>query len=111
MSDAYKNWYGDSLSQPDPMFWASKLHFSIANMSFYNFPYTFGYLFSLSLYARKDEWGKDFSAKYTAILRDTGLMTAEDLIQKHLGEDITDKKFWIKALDTVAGKLESFNKL
>lgn len=111
MSDAYKNWYGDSLSQPDPMFWATKLHFSIANYSFYNFPYTFGYLFSLSLYARKNEWGKDFSSKYTAILRDTGLMTAEDLIQKHLGEDITDKKFWIKALDTVAGKLEEFHKL
>lgn len=111
MSEAYKNWYGDSLSQPDPMFWATKLHFSIANYSFYNFPYTFGYLFSLSLYARKDEWGKDFSAKYTAILRDTGLMTAEDLIQKHLGEDITDKKFWVKALDTVAKQLEGFNKL
>lgn len=111
MSEAYTKWYGDSLSKPDPMFWASKLHFSIANYSFYNFPYTFGYLFSLSLYARKDEWGKDFSKKYTAILRDTGLMTAEDLIQKHLGEDITDKKFWMKALDTVAKQLEGFNKL
>jgi oligoendopeptidase F len=111
MSDAYTKWYGDSLSQPDPMFWATKLHFSIANLSFYNFPYTFGYLFSLSLYARKDEWGTDFSKKYTAILRDTGLMTAEDLIQKHLGEDITDKKFWMKALDTVGIKLEEFNKL
>lgn len=111
MKDAYTNWYGDSLSQPDPMFWATKLHFSMASVSFYNFPYTFGYLFSLSLYARKDEWGKDFSKKYTAILRDTGLMTAEDLIQKHLGEDITDKKFWMKALDTVAVKLEQFSKL
>lgn len=111
MSEAFINWYGDSLSKPDPMFWASKLHFSIANYSFYNFPYTFGYLFSLSLYARKNEWGKDFSSKYTAILRDTGLMTAEDLIQKHLGEDITDKKFWMKALDTVAKQLEGFNKL
>lgn len=111
MSEAYTKWYGDSLSQPDPMFWATKLHFSIANLSFYNFPYTFGYLFSLSLYARKDEWGKDFSKKYIAILRDTGLMTAEDLIQKHLGEDITDKKFWMKALDTVARQLEGFQKL
>ncbi|AZZ35929.1 hypothetical protein CIK05_03685 [Bdellovibrio sp. qaytius] len=111
MNDAYTKWYGDSLSQPDPMFWATKLHFSMSGLSFYNFPYTFGYLFSLSLYARKDEWGKDFSAKYTAILRDTGMMTAEDLVQKHLGEDITDKKFWMKALDTVAVKLEEFNKL
>lgn len=111
MSDAYNNWYGDSLSKPDPMFWATKLHFSMTKASFYNFPYTFGYLFSLSLYARKDEWGKDFSQKYTAILRDTGLMTAEELIQKHLGEDITDKKFWMKALSTVGQKLEEFNKL
>ncbi|MES2801782.1 MAG: M3 family oligoendopeptidase [Bdellovibrionota bacterium] len=111
MNEAYTKWYGDSLSQPDPMFWATKLHFSMSRVSFYNFPYTFGYLFSLSLYARKEEWGKDFSAKYTAILRDTGLMTAEDLVQKHLGEDITDKKFWMKALSTVGKKLEEFNKL
>lgn len=111
MKQAFKNWYGDSLSQVDELFWASKLHFSIAEVSFYNFPYTFGYLFSLSLFARKNEWGSQFSEKYKAILRDTGLMTAEDLIQKHLNEDITKKEFWQKSLDIVIEKIDEFNKL
>ncbi len=110
-AQAYTNWYGDSLSQADRMFWATKLHFSIAEVSFYNFPYAFGYLFSLSLYARKNEWGKDFSQKYISILRDTGTMTAEDLIQKHLGEDIQKKEFWIKSLKVISQKIEDFSKL
>ena len=32
MSDAWSEWYGDSMSEPDPYFWASKLHFSISGM-------------------------------------------------------------------------------
>ena len=28
----------------DPYFWASKLHFYITGITFYNFPYTFGFL-------------------------------------------------------------------
>lgn len=110
-ADAYKNWYGDSISQPDRMFWATKLHFSISEVSFYNFPYSFGYLFGLSLFARKNEWGNDFSQKYISILRDTGSMTAEDLIQKHLGEDITKIEFWRKSLTVVAEKIEKFSQL
>lgn len=108
---AYENWYGDSLSEPDRMFWATKLHFSMAHISFYNFPYTFGYLFSFSLYARKEEWGKDFSQKYIAILRDTGIMTAEDLIQKHLGEDITKVEFWRKSLSAISDKIVKFSQM
>ena len=50
MSDSWLEWYGDSISEPDPMFWASKLHFYISGLSFYNFPYLFGYLFSLGVY-------------------------------------------------------------
>lgn len=111
MSSAFTNWYGDSLTEGDPMFWATKLHFSIADVSFYNFPYAFGYLFSLSLYARKNEWGKDFSQKYVAILRDTGIMTAEDLIQKHLGEDITKIEFWRKSLEVISHKILDFSKI
>lgn len=108
---AYDAWYGDSLSEPDRMFWATKLHFSMAHISFYNFPYTFGYLFSFSLYARKEEWGKDFSQKYISILRDTGTMTAEDLIQKHLGEDITKVEFWRKSLSAISNKIIKFSQM
>ena len=93
------------------MFWASKLHFSISGVSFYNFPYTFGYLFGLSVYARRKELGAAFWPKYVEILRDTGRMTAEDLIQKHLGEDIRRPEFWQKSIDVVKGKIEDFRKM
>jgi hypothetical protein len=36
----------------DPMFWATKLHFHLTGIEFYNFPYTFGYLFALGVYAQ-----------------------------------------------------------
>ena len=63
------------------------MHFYITGVPFYNFPYTFGYLFSLSIYAKAKEEGKGFEEKYMALLRDTAIMTVEDLAMKHLGED------------------------
>ena len=30
MSAAWREWYGDSLAEPDPLFWANKLHFYIS---------------------------------------------------------------------------------
>ena len=105
---AWNKWYGPVLSQPDSYFWAHKLHFAMTKTSFYNFPYTFGYLFGLSVYARKKSLGSKFSETYLSILRDTGRMTAEDLIQKHLGEDITQPQFWQKSIDVVVDKIRIF---
>ena len=82
MSAAWETWYGDCLAEPDPLFWASKLHFYISGLSFYNFPYLFGYLFSLGVYARRDAYGDEFFPRYRALLRDTGRMTAEELARE-----------------------------
>jgi oligoendopeptidase F len=76
------------------MFWANKLHFSIAELSFYNFPYTFGYLFALGVYSQKDRLGAGFYPAYVNLLRDTGRMTAEEVAAKHLGADLTKPDFW-----------------
>jgi oligoendopeptidase F len=108
---AWTKWYGDTLSANDQMFWASKMHFSFWDASFYNFPYTFGYLFALSIYARRKELGTGFWAKYTDILRDTGRMTAEALVQKHLGEDIRKPEYWQKAIQVVKSKIKEFEAL
>ena len=105
---AWKHWYGDSLSAPNSMFWASKLHFSISSLSFYNFPYSFGYLFSLSVFARREQFGKDFFRSYTNLLRDTGRMSAEDLAKKHLGANISDPSFWQDALEIVKKRVDRF---
>lgn len=109
--EAWSKWYGDTLSANDKMYWATKLHFSMSGISFYNYPYTFGYLFSISVYARREELGKDFMKTYVNILRDTGRMTAEELVQKHLGEDIRKPEFWRKSIAVINRKIEEFEKL
>lgn len=108
---AWRKWYGGDLSQTEDQFWMTKLHFSIADRSFYNFPYAFGFLFSLSIYSRRERMGEKFGASYQAILRDTGRMTAEKLIEKHLGEDIRRPEFWLKSLEIVDEKVSAFEKL
>ncbi|MBT3525883.1 MAG: M3 family oligoendopeptidase [Bdellovibrionales bacterium] len=109
MKGAWEKWYGDSLQSYDEMFWASKGHFSMAGIGFYNYPYLFGYLFSLGLYALKDQG--DFRERYINLLRDTGRMTAEDLVKKHLGEDLTKPTFWQQSLAIVERSVDQFAKL
>ena len=111
MSAAWETWYGDCLAQPDPLFWASKLHFYISTLSFYNFPYLFGYLFSLGVYARRRAFGDDFFARYQALLRDTGRMTAEELATKHLDADLARPDFWRDALTMLEGRIDAFESL
>ena len=110
MRESWQHWYEASLSSYDEMFWASKLHFSIASLSFYNYPYLFGYLFSLGIYAQKERYGEAFNDLYTTLLRDTGSMTAENLVQHHLEQDIRQPEFWNASLDIVdraVGQLEA----
>src|SRR5699024_3601093 len=72
MVEAQKEAYCDSLDEYDAKFWSSKLHFHITGVPFYNFPYTFGYLFSLGIYAHAKQKGGAFEDDYIALLRDTG---------------------------------------
>ena len=108
METAQKEAYGDALETTHPHFWASKLHFYITDVPFYNFPYTFGYLFSLSIYAKAIKEGANFEEKYIALLQDTAVMTVEDLAMKHLGEDITKEAFWIKGIDLCIQDVNEF---
>ena len=108
MSDAWREWYGDALSEPDPMFWANKLHFYISGLSFYNFPYLFGYLFSLGVYSKREAFGAEFYSKYVDLLRDTGRMSAEDLAAKHLGADLTEPLFWDETVESLRPRVEEF---
>src|SRR5690606_10511500 len=94
----WQAWYGNSLSSMNAQSWASKLHFSISGISFYNYPYIFGYLFSLGVYAQREKLGDGFFQAYVSLLRDTGRMTAEEVAQKHLGVDLTKPDFWRDSL-------------
>ncbi|MGG2027468.1 M3 family oligoendopeptidase [Gottfriedia sp. S16(2024)] len=108
MEEAQKEAYCGALEEYHPHFWASKLHFYITDVPFYNFPYTFGYLFSLGIYAKALEEGKSYEQKYIALLKDTASMTVEELAQKHLGVDLTKRDFWEKAVKLSLKDVEEF---
>ncbi|ASS74705.1 oligoendopeptidase [Tumebacillus algifaecis] len=111
MVEAQKKAYRDSLELYHPRFWASKLHFYSTSVPFYNFPYTFGYLFSTGVYALALQEGPSFADKYVALLRDTASMTVEELAQKHLGVDLTQPEFWQNAVDITVQDAKEFLRL
>lgn len=110
MIASQKKAFQDTLSEYHPHFWAAKLHFYLTEVPFYNFPYTFGFLFSAGIYSKAIKEGAAFEEKYIALLRDTGRMSVEHLARKHLGEDLTQPEFWQAAIqisiDDVAQFLE-----
>jgi oligoendopeptidase F len=108
MLSAQKEAYCDALEEYHPLFWASKLHFFITGVPFYNFPYTFGFLFSLGIYSQAVEEGKGYEEKYIALLRDTASMNVEDLAKKHLNVDLTHKSFWEKAIQQCINDIDEF---
>ena len=110
MTDAQIQNYGDALdpAQLDPYFWASKLHFYITGISFYNFPYTFGYLFSFGLFARARAEGPSFLPRYEALLRRTGSASAEVVARDALGVDLEAPEFWNASIDLIAEDLARF---
>lgn len=113
MRQAQEECYGDSLDpqQLDSYFWASKLHFYITDISFYNFPYSFGYLFSLGVYARFQQEGAGFLKNYERLLADTGRASAEEVARRHLGVDLGQPDFWLASLDQVARNADQFHQL
>jgi oligoendopeptidase F len=82
----------------DPYFWASKLHFYITGITFYNFPYTFGYLLSRGLYGMFKKDGARFLPKYEEFLRLAGSDTAENVVKRTVGKNIEETGFWVQAI-------------
>lgn len=111
MLEAQKESYLDQLGSYHPHFWAAKLHFFIDDVPFYNFPYTFGYLFSMGIYAYAADKGTSFEDDYIALLRDTASMTTEELAQKHLQVDLTKPDFWQAGIDRVLEDVHEFMEL
>ena len=111
MIECQREWFGDALGTWSPTFWASKLHFHMGGRSFYNFPYSFGYLFSRLVYAQVKADPIAWATKYDELLCDTGWMTAEELSLKHLGLDLTTSEAWTLAITPLMNDLEQFESL
>lgn len=113
MVETQRNIFGDVLEKggEDPYFWASKLHFYITGITFYNFPYTFGYLLSRGLFAMFKKEGTEFLSKYEEFLRLSGSDTAENVAKRSIGHDLESPEFWIESIHTLKEPLNKLKKL
>jgi oligoendopeptidase F len=113
MTGAQRTAYAGTLSEDGfhKLFWATKLHFFITDMPFYNFPYTFGFLFAGGVYNRARQEGPAFADKYDDLLADTGSMRTEELAKKHLGVDLTRPDFWETAVKRTLDDVSRFVEL
>ena len=113
MSQTQRRIFGDALEEggDDPYFWASKLHFYITGVTFYNFPYTFGFLLSRGLFAQFREHGPDFLPRYEEFLRLTGRAPAAEVAERAIGCDLESPQFWKSAIETLREPVEQLEQL
>ena len=109
MIDAQKEAFGDGLDhdQLHPYMWCCKSHYYRAGLSYYNFPYAFGGLFSRGLYAKYLEEGESFLPKYRALLKETTVDTVEN-VAGIAGIDLTQPDFWRQSLATITAQIDLF---
>jgi oligoendopeptidase F len=110
MLDCQRQTYGDGLDERylHPYMWAVKGHYY--GPTFYNYPYTFGLLFGLGLYALYLREPDGFHARYDDLLSSTGLADAATLAQP-FGIDVRSLAFWRSSLDIIREKIAEFESL
>ena len=111
MLRAQEETYGDGLDPNlrHPFMWAVKPHYYTTS-SFYNFPYLFGMLFGLGLYARYEADPSGFRQSYDDLLSSTGLADAATLANR-FGIDIHSEAFWRGSLDIIRVDIKKFEEL
>ncbi|MBL7199542.1 MAG: M3 family oligoendopeptidase [Anaerolineae bacterium] len=112
MADAQVDTYGDGLDHETlhPYMWAAKPHYYSADRSFYNFPYMFGRLFGLGLYARQQADPEWFRAGYDGMLSSTGMEDAASLASR-FGIELRTPGFWQESLDVIRADIDRFEEL
>jgi pepF/M3 family oligoendopeptidase len=112
MLEAQKRTYGDGLDPGalHPYMWAVKGHYYRTELSFYNFPYAFGQLFGMGLYARYRQEGAAFADTYKALLKETGKANAAAVCAK-AGFDIETPAFWRSGVKVFFEQVDEFERL
>jgi pepF/M3 family oligoendopeptidase len=102
--------YGDGLDQSTahPHMWVLKPHYYSSH--FYNWPYTYGLLFGLGLFARYQEDPERFRSGYETLLSRAGMDTAEEL-GASFGLDVADEAFWTASLDVIRARIADYERL
>jgi pepF/M3 family oligoendopeptidase len=106
MLDAQADAYGDGVDPQwrHPDMWAVKGHYFTA---YYNWPYTFGLLFGIGLYAEFQRDPDRFRAGYDDLLAATGLGDAATLAAR-FGIDVADQAFWAASLHVLVDRIDEF---
>lgn len=112
MIDAQKQTYGDGLDQDHlhKYMWLLKPHYYYADAHFYNYPYAFGLLFGLGMYAIYQREGDAFYPRYTALLKSTGEEKVAPLAAR-FGIDVKSKDFWKSSLKVLEAQVDRYCKL
>jgi pepF/M3 family oligoendopeptidase len=112
MLEAQAQTYGDAVTPATyhPYMWAQKGHYYATGRSFYNFPYTFGYLFGLGLYQRYQQNPDTFKQHYDELLSRTGMADATTLAAE-FGIDIEAPAFWEASLAVATERIVQFEAL
>ncbi len=112
MLDAQEKTYGDGLAADcrHAYMWACKCHYYYTGVHFYNFPYAFGQLFALGVYALYEKRGAAFLPDYEKLLRMAGSGDVRE-VAASVGIDVADVNFWRSSLGVFAGMLEELEEL
>ena len=112
MERSQKAAYDDGLDEHylQKYMWTWKPHYYYTDLSFYNYPYAFGLLFSTGLYAIYKQRGTEFVDEYKSLLASTGEANATDLAAR-FGIDITTRKFWEDSLAIIGKQVDRYCEL
>jgi pepF/M3 family oligoendopeptidase len=110
MLEAQAAAYGDGLDQSTahPHMWVLKPHYYGSH--FYNWPYTYGLLFGLGLFAEFQADPERFRSGYDELLSRAGMDTAEQLGDA-FGLDVTSQDFWTASLDVIRTRIADYERL
>jgi pepF/M3 family oligoendopeptidase len=109
MAEAQRATYGDGLDERylQPYMWTWKPHYYSAELSFYNYPYAFGLLFSTGLYAIYRQRGAAFVPDYQQLLAETGEAGVAELANR-FGIDLRDRQFWADSLAVIGSQIDRY---
>jgi oligoendopeptidase F len=112
MLRSQRDTYGDGLDENvlHPYMWAVKSHYYSTGRSYYNYPYMFGLLFGLGLYAQYQKDPETFKQGYDDLLSSTGMADAATLALR-FGIDLSTEEFWNASLDIIRHDIDRFESL